>query len=73
MKEKRVRVEGTNSYHWVFHCKDAVVHQPDYSRGARVVEEMMDGMCVMSGFRTVTPPSKNMANITVSDTPARTP
>jgi len=25
----------------VFHCKDAVVHQPDHSRGARVVEEMM--------------------------------
>src|ERR1019366_4246997 len=31
--ETGVRIEGTNSYHWVFHCKDAVVHQPDYSRG----------------------------------------
>jgi len=41
--ETGVRIEGTNSYHWVFHCKDAVVHQPDYSRGARVVAEMMDG------------------------------
>jgi transposase len=41
--ETGVRIEGTNSYHWVFHCKDAVVHQPDYSRGARVVTEMMDG------------------------------
>src|SRR5208337_2506146 len=30
--ETGVRIEGTNSYHWVFHCKDAVVHQPDYSR-----------------------------------------
>ena len=38
-----MRIEGTNSYHWVFHCKDAVVHQPDYSRGARVVEETMGG------------------------------
>ena len=38
-----VRIEGTNSYHWVFHCKDAVVHQPDYSRAARVAQEMMDG------------------------------
>ena len=28
---------------WLFHCKDAVVHQPDYSRGARVVEETMGG------------------------------
>jgi len=41
--ETGVRIEGTNSYHWVFHCKDAVVHQPDYSRAARVVEETMDG------------------------------
>jgi transposase len=41
--ETGVRIEGTNSYHWVFHCKDAVVHQPDYSRGARIVAEMMDG------------------------------
>jgi transposase len=41
--ETGVRIEGTNSYHWVFHCKDAVVHQPDYSRAARVVEEMMAG------------------------------
>lgn len=41
--ETGVRIEGTNSYHWVFHCKDAVVHQPDYSRAARVVTEMMGG------------------------------
>ena len=41
--ETGVRIEGTNSYHWVFHCKDAVVHQPDYTRAARVCEEMMAG------------------------------
>ena len=41
--ETGVRIEGTNSYHWVFHCKNAVVHQPDYSRAARVVEETMSG------------------------------
>ena len=41
--ETGVRIEGTNSYHWLFHCKDAVVHQPDYSRAARVVEETMGG------------------------------
>ena len=41
--ETGVRIEGTNSYHWVFHCKDAVVHQPDFFRAARVVEETMDG------------------------------
>jgi hypothetical protein len=34
---------GNELYHWVFHCKDAVVHQPDYSRAARVVDEMMGG------------------------------
>ena len=45
-------IEGTNAYHWVFHCKDAVVHLeanashlpgPDYSRAARVADEMMAG------------------------------
>jgi len=41
--ETGVRIEGTNSYHWVFHCKDAVVHQPDHSRAAHVVEETMGG------------------------------
>jgi transposase len=41
--ETGVRIEGTNSYHWVFHCKDAVVHQPDYTRAGRVVDEMMGG------------------------------
>jgi transposase len=41
--ETGVRIEGTNSYHWVFHGKDAVVHQPDYSRAARVVSAMMGG------------------------------
>ena len=41
--ETGVRIEGTNSYHWVFHCKDAVVHRPDYSRAARVAEETMAG------------------------------
>src|SRR6202522_3087462 len=41
--ETGVRIEGTNSYHWVFHCRDAVVHQPDYSRAARVVDDVMGG------------------------------
>ena len=41
--ETGVRIEGTNSYHWVFHCREAVVHQPDYSRAARVVDQMMAG------------------------------
>ncbi len=41
--ETGVRIEGTNSYHRVFHCKDAVAHQPDYSRAARVVDETMAG------------------------------
>jgi transposase len=41
--ETGVRIEGTNSWHWVFHCKDAVVHQPDYTRAGRVVDEVMGG------------------------------
>lgn len=41
--ETGVRIEGTNSQHWVFHCEDAVVHQPDYSRAARVAQEIMGG------------------------------
>jgi len=41
--ETGVRIEGTNAYHWVFHCKGAVVHQPDYTRAARVAADMMDG------------------------------
>jgi transposase len=39
--ETGVRIEGTNAQHWVFHCRDAVVHEPDYSRAARVVTDMM--------------------------------
>jgi len=42
---------GNEAYHWVFHCKDAVVHQPDYSRAARVVEETMGGHSRRCGFR----------------------
>jgi len=41
--ETSLRIEGSNSYHWVFHCRDAVVHQPGYSRAARVVVDMMAG------------------------------
>ena len=41
--ETGVRIEGTNAYHWVFHCKDAVVHWPDYTREGRVVDEVMGG------------------------------
>ena len=41
--ETGVWIEGTNSYHWVFHCKDAVVHQPDYTRAGSVVAETMGG------------------------------
>lgn len=41
--ETSVRIEGANAYHWVFHCTDAVVHQPDHSRAARVVNDMMSG------------------------------
>ncbi len=41
--ETGVRIEGTNSFHWVFRCEDAVVHHAAPTRGACVVHEIMDG------------------------------
>ena len=41
--ETGVRIEGTNSYHWVFRCEKAVVHTPDFTRAASVVHAIMDG------------------------------
>ncbi len=41
--ETGVRVEGSNSYHWVFRCEKAVVHHAAPTRGACVVHEIMDG------------------------------
>src|SRR5918997_5633955 len=41
--ETSVRIEGTNAYHWVFRCPEAVVHHAAASRAASVVREMMDG------------------------------
>jgi len=41
--ETGVRVEGSNSFHWVFRCEEAVVHHAAPTRGACVVHEIMDG------------------------------
>jgi transposase len=41
--ETGVRIEGSNSYHWVFRCEEAVVHQAAPTRGAVVVRDMMNG------------------------------
>ena len=41
--ETGVRIEGANAYHWVFRCKEAVVHHAAPTRAASVVREMMDG------------------------------
>jgi transposase len=41
--ETGVRIEGSTGYHWVFRCKDAVVHHADPTRAAAVVAAMMDG------------------------------
>jgi transposase len=38
-----VRIAGTNAYHWVFRCKEAVVHHAAASRAASVVRDMMGG------------------------------
>jgi transposase len=41
--ETGVRIEGSNSFHWVFCCADAVVHQASPTRGAVVIRDMMEG------------------------------
>jgi transposase len=41
--ETGVRIEGSNAYHWVFRCKEAVVHHAAPTRAASVVHEVMDG------------------------------
>jgi transposase len=41
--ETGVRIEGLNAYHWVFCCKEAVVHSAAFSRAAEVVRTVMDG------------------------------
>jgi transposase len=41
--ETGVRIEGSNSFHWVFRCEQAVVHHAAPTRGACVVHEIMDG------------------------------
>jgi transposase len=41
--ETGVRIEGSTGYHWVFRCKDAVVHHAAPTRAASVVHAMMDG------------------------------
>jgi transposase len=41
--ETGVRIEGSNAYHWVFRCSEAVVHHASPTRGAVVVRTLMDG------------------------------
>ncbi len=41
--ETGARIEGVNAFQWVFCSKDAVVHSVDFSRGAQVVRDALDG------------------------------
>jgi len=41
--ETGVRIEGANSWHWVFRCEDAVVHHAAPNRVASVVGEVTAG------------------------------
>ncbi len=41
--ETGVRIEGSNAYHWVFRCSQAVVHHASPTRGAVVVRTMLGG------------------------------
>jgi len=58
--ETGVRIEGSNAYHWVFRCDQAVVHTAAPTRGAIVVRTMMDGIAPTSGAPTAMPPSRVM-------------
>jgi transposase len=41
--ETGVRIEGVNAFHWVFCCRQAIVHSAAFSRGAQVVRDVLDG------------------------------
>jgi len=41
--ETGAHIEGVNAFQWVFCCKEAVVHDVDFSRGAQVVRDALDG------------------------------
>ena len=41
--ETGVRIEGSNAFHWIFRCAEAVVHRAAETRGAVVVRDTMDG------------------------------
>ena len=41
--ETGVRIEGSNAYHWVFRCSEAVVHLASPTQGAIVIRTLMDG------------------------------
>ena len=41
--ETGARIEGDNAYHWMFCCKQTVVHAVAFSHGAQVVRDMFDG------------------------------
>lgn len=41
--ETGMRIEGVTGQHWVFRSRDVVLHQPDFSRAAQVVKDVMDG------------------------------
>jgi transposase len=41
--ETGARIEGCNAYQWVFCSSQAVVHAAEFTRGAQVVRDTMDG------------------------------
>jgi transposase len=40
--ETGARIEGVNAYHWVFCCKQAVVHSAAFTRSAQAVRDVLD-------------------------------
>jgi transposase len=39
--ETGIRIEGLNGYHWVFMSRQAIVHEAQLSRGAKVVRDVL--------------------------------
>src|SRR5215210_1109671 len=58
--ETGVRIEGSNSYHWVFRCDEAVVHHAAPTRAASVATRSWTVTGRQCGYPTATPPSRIM-------------
>ena len=72
--ETGVRIEGSNAYHWVFRCADAVVHQAATTRGRGWwCAPSWPGIAPRFGFRIATLRNKGMRKRTRPASPISRP